>query len=110
MSLENMTIKEFKEVSNLLSGGSKEESPFIVGENYLIRTVTFTYSGKLKSKTNMFLVLESASWIADTGRYNECLKDQSKFNEVEPYKYDVIVACGAIVDATKIDTLITSVK
>ena len=110
MSLENMTIKEFKEFTSLLSVGSKEESPFIVGENYLIRTVTFTYSGKLKSKTNMFLLLESASWIADTGRYNECLKDQSKFNEVEPYKYDVIVACGAIVDATKIDTLVTIVK
>jgi hypothetical protein len=88
----------------------QDDCPFEIGENYLIRTVTFTLTGKIKSKTSQFLVLSDADWIADTGRFSEALQNQDKFNEVEPFKNDAIVAKGAIVDATKIEKLIRKMK
>lgn len=84
--------------------------PFLIGEKYLIRTVTMTLTGKLKSKSDKFLVLSDAAWIADTGRFSLALEDQDKFNEVEPFKNDAIVAVGAIVDATVINKLIRKMK
>jgi hypothetical protein len=85
-------------------------SPFVIGKKYLIRTVTMIQTGELVSQSDKFLVLKDAAWIADTGRFSEALRDQSKFNEVEPFKNEVIVAIGAIIDATEIDTCVTKVK
>ena len=79
------------------------ESIWEIGENYLIRTVTMTLTGKLKIIGDKELVLSDAAWIADTGRFSEALEDQDKFNEVEPFKNDVIVGRGSIVDASKIN-------
>ena len=92
------------------NGDAGNESPFVVGKNYLIRTVTMIQTGKLISQSDKFLILTNAAWIADSGRFNECLIDQSKFIEVEPFKNEVIVAIGAIVDATEIDTCVTTAK
>lgn len=92
---------------------SKEFSadhPFVIGKKYLIRTVTMIQTGQLKEVKGNFLVLKDADWIADTGRFSEALNDQSKFNEVEPFKNDVIVSMGSIVDATEIKTLIRKLK
>ena len=72
---------------------------FEIGKNYLIRTVTFAYTGKLTKQDNEFLVLEKAAWIADTGGFYDALKNGS-LGEIEPYIADVIIAKGAIVDAT----------
>jgi hypothetical protein len=78
------------------------ESVYEIGEKYLIRTVTMIQVGRLKKVTNQELLLEDASWIADTGRFHDCLKT-GDFNEVEPFTNDVIVGRGAIVDAQRID-------
>ncbi len=111
MNLNDLTLGQIKEIGNLLGKTTAvEECPFEIGENYLIRTVTFTLTGKVKSKTSNFLVLEQADWIADTGRFSQSLEDQDKFSEVEPFKNDAIVAKGAIVDATKIIKLIRKMK
>lgn len=114
INVNELTIGQVKEIQKLLGTSSpqtqNEDCPFEIGENYLIRTVTFTLTGKIKSKTNSFLVLEQADWIADTGRFSLALEDSDKFNEVEPFKNDCIVAKGAIVDATKIVKLIHKMK
>ena len=88
----------------------ENNTPFEIGKNYLVRTVTMFLSGKVKSIKGNFMVLEQAAWVSDTGRFNEALKDTDKFSEVEPFKYDAIVSLGAIVDATEIDKLVTDVK
>jgi hypothetical protein len=111
MNLNELTLGQIKELQSLFNGASlKEDCPFEIGENYLIRTVTFTLTGKIKSKTSQFLVLSDADWIADTGRFSLALEDQDKFSEVEPFKNDAIVSKGSIVDATKIVKLIRKMK
>lgn len=106
--------KELLETVLKIALSNKQEtttdSPWEIGENYLTRTVTMTISGKLKAIYAQELVFEQAAWIADTGRFSEALEDQEKFNEVEPFKNDVIVNRGSIVDSTKILKLIRKLK
>ena len=111
MNIENMTLKQLQElgielseetilkIDNMLNDSN---SHWEIGENYLIRTVTMTSVGKLKKVTNSELVLTNASWIADTGRYHDAIKDGfSSAAEIEPYIDDIIINRSAIVDATK---------
>jgi len=78
----------------------KADNPWIIGENYLIRTVTMILTGKLLSVGSQELVLEKAAWIADTGRFMQAVKTGS-FSEVEPYGDNpVIVGRGSVIDAT----------
>ena len=81
-----------------VSPSSKKHS-FQIGKAYLVRTVTLYYTGLLKAITESDLVLESAAWIPDTGRFYNCLKE-SKIQECEPFVNDVIISRGAIIDAT----------
>lgn len=88
------------ELRGLIGGsGHGNSHSFEVGKQYLIRTVTFFYTGKLESVTDTDLVLSTAAWIADTGRFATCLKT-GELSEVEPFTGNVIVPRGAIVDAT----------
>lgn len=107
MNLSQETTKELiltlLGINNETSKTIKTESPFKVGKSYHIRTVTMAHAGIVKSIDDKFIVLESASWVADTGRFNEYLKNTSKVKENEPFSNDVIVGLGAIVDATEID-------
>jgi hypothetical protein len=73
-------------------------SPFIVGDNYLIRTVTMALTGKVCGSIGDFLILNDAAWIPDTGRFSDALKT-GKLNEVEPADGAVIVGLGTIIDA-----------
>ena len=98
MSIENLTIKDARELAGLF-GGSNKSHPFKIGESYLIRTVTMIVLGKLESVHDSELVMSSASWVADTGRFYDALKT-GKLNEVEPFTNDVVVGRGSIVDAT----------
>ena len=100
MNIKDLTIGEAETIANLFTKKTVENSqPFKVGENYLIRTVTMILVGKLEAVYNTELVLSSASWIADTGRFYDALKD-GKLNEVEPFLNDVIVGRGSLIDAT----------
>ena len=82
------------------------EHPYIVGKNYLIRTVTMADTGRLVAVYPTELVLEDAAWVADTGRFADNLVS-CVFNEVEPFPAgrQVIIGRGAVVDAVEIDTL-----
>lgn len=70
-----------------------------VGKHYVLRTVTMIDVGKLVAVTEQELVLENASWIADTGRWNTFLKDGT-YTESEPFPDGrVVVGRNAIIDA-----------
>lgn len=115
-SIDEMTVGEVKrrlaEAQELakvlgqsaptLSGGGGGTHSFEVGLKYLIRGVTMYYVGKLVSVTDSDLVLESASWVASTGRFHHALAT-GELDEVEPFSAVAIVPRGAIVDATRWD-------
>lgn len=60
----------------------QKQTPFKIGEKYLIRTVTYFALGKLDEITGDFLVLSESSWVADTGRFTQALAN-GDLNEVE---------------------------
>lgn len=100
-NIDNLTFGQIKELRGLFSGGASTagEHPFKIGDAYLIRTVTMIVLGKLEWVGSNELVLSSASWVADTGRFYNAIKD-GKLNEVEPFTNDVVVGRGSIIDAT----------
>jgi hypothetical protein len=80
------------------------EQPYDVGGSYLIRTVTHYWIGRLVCIFPGELVIEQASWVAFTGRWGE-LHAAGKWSqqaeiEVMPADARVVVARGAIVDAS----------
>jgi len=70
-----------------------------IGEKYFVRCVTYHYLGKLERIDGRELVLSSASWVADSGRWGDALAS-GKLSEVEPYPGSVIINRSAIVDAS----------
>jgi len=92
---------ELKDLIELLSVKTKKEKhPLVIGENYFIRTVTMYYTGHLKEICGRWLVLESASWICDTGRFHDFLKD-GNCSEYESFIDVVFVPIDSIIDVTR---------
>jgi len=82
------TIKVSDEVYEQINeklGDSKEINSYedLVGSAYYFRTVTYHLVGKIKKIVGRFAYLESASWVADSGRFMNAIKDGT-LNEVEP--------------------------
>ena len=71
--------------------------PFGAGDKVLIRTVTHIQTGEIVEIIGDFIVLKDSAWIADTGRFNECLK-KGVFNEVEPVFVKQAVNMKSIID------------
>lgn len=66
--------------------------------------------GRLVAVGEHELVLEDASWIADTGRFSDALKT-CEFNEVEPFPDGrVIIGRGSVIDAVEVPKLNRSKK
>ena len=98
MNIEDMTIGQAKELASMFGKTVSAIAELPVGKNVFIRTVTHYYTGRLVSQGDKFLVLESAAWIADTGRFSDALRT-GELNEVEPFPPGpVYISMGAIVD------------
>ena len=70
-----------------------------LGQAVFIRTVTHHYTGRLVAADETFLSLEDAAWIADDGRFADCLANGTP-SEVEPYPGACLVAVGAVLDVS----------
>ncbi len=79
------------------------ETPFTIGRKYFIRTVTFHFTGRVKSIVGKFIILEDAAWIADSGRFAGAIQT-GNMNEVEPFPsgHDLIVNTDTITDAVEV--------
>lgn len=97
MSINDLTIGEAKELAAMFGNGSCKQSPFEIGKKYLVRTVTHIDVGECVSIIGDFVRLKKSSWIADTGRYHDCLKN-GVFSEIEPYPNEVNINTSAIID------------
>ena len=70
---------------------------FQIGKAYFIRTITYHLLGKVVKIQRPFMALKNASWVADSGRFMQAIKDGT-LSEVEPVG-DAIVNMDAITDA-----------
>lgn len=108
-NINKMTIEQIdtfletqkSKVKNTLKS---KEHPYIVGEKYLIRTVTMIYTGILKQVYANELVLTKAAWIPETERWADTCKNGT-FKEIEPYpeKSEVIIGRSGILDTFIVD-------
>ena len=71
---EQLGEESFKELDSLKD---------MIGEKYFFRTVTYHLTGRVKKVIGSILELENAAWIADSGRFMECIK-KGEVSEVEP--------------------------
>lgn len=70
---DQLTNEGFTEINTLSD---------MVGKKFFFRTVTYHLTGKVKKVIGSIIELEDAAWIADSGRFNEALKNGT-LNEVE---------------------------
>ena len=102
MNIEDLTIKEARELAALFggSGCNQDDSHWKVGDAYYVRTVTHHIVGKLEKVTPQELVFSSAAWVADSGRWSECM-NTGDVSECEPWPDGIepIVGRGALIDA-----------
>jgi hypothetical protein len=105
--LNKMTLTELKaeieqveKAKKMIGKTQVKGSAYVIGANYMIRTVTMIYTGKLINVFDKELVLTNCAWIAETERWaNTCL--DGTFKEVEPYPKtaEVIINKEAILDS-----------
>ncbi len=115
--IDSLTIAEAREIAALFGVGhalqapSLVSHPFQIGAKYFIRTVTHHYTGILEEVYAGELVLSSAAWIADSGRFHQAVTT-GEFAEVEPYGADqsVIIGRSGILDAVIVPKIPTSPK
>lgn len=71
--------------TELCEGGATDITALsdFVGRKLFIRTVTYHLVGKVKAVSGNLIELTDASWVADSGRFMQAIKD-GKLNEVEP--------------------------
>lgn len=83
IEISDETFEKIK--SQLVQEGFKEINKMedMIGEKFFFRTVTYHLTGKVKKVIGSIIELEDAAWIADSGRFMQCIKD-GVLNEVEP--------------------------
>ncbi len=79
----------------LADKGEDVEPVFEIGQCYFIKTVSDYYVGRLERLTHDWMVLSDASWIPDTGRFNEFLRT-GRPQECEPMAHGAVISIGAI--------------
>jgi hypothetical protein len=91
-------------------GINMSNQPYQIGKAYLIRTVTMIITGEIVSVGDKEIIVKDAAWIADTGRFANCLKT-GNYSEVEPFPDgEVIVGRAAIIDACQINTALPRIQ
>lgn len=99
MAIDDLTIGEAKKLAQMFCGNSEPDNPYKMGSGYFIRTVTHYFVGRLVEVGRHELVLEECGWVADTGRFSECLAS-GVVAELEPHPSGrVLIGRGAIIDA-----------
>lgn len=72
----------------------------LVGEKYFFRTVTYHMVGFVKKRIGNFLVVDKATWVADSKRFNEALRDGFDSNAELEYCGDgALINLDSVVDA-----------
>ena len=88
----------FEKLKDQLLDDGKEINSYedLIGEKWFFRTVTYHMVGKVKKMVGKFACLTEASWIADSGRFMNAIKDGT-LDEVEPVG-DAFINLDTVVD------------
>src|ERR1017187_499279 len=103
IEIENLTLKQIREIQQLTCGQAVSvsgiKSNYPVGKNVIVRTVTMIYTGKLLEVTDSDLVLVDCSWIPETERFMKFVAEGA-VKECEPYPdgLSVYINRGALLD------------
>ena len=68
----------------------------LIGKCWFFRTVTYHHVGRVVKVVGNIIQLEKASWVADSGRFTQAIKE-GKLNEVEPVG-EILINRDTIVD------------
>lgn len=82
------------------SEGGKEINSYqdLIGEKVFFRTVTYHAIGEVKKVVGRFVQLKTASWVADTGRFMNFIKEGVQTNsEIEPIG-EMFLSMDTVVD------------
>lgn len=99
-----ISLTELAEALRGNEGGPTRALPFDINKQYLMRTIGYHWIGRVQSIVGRFLILEEASWVADTGRYSEALDGkigELQSSELEPSPRPVIINTDHITDAVE---------
>jgi hypothetical protein len=106
LDIESLTLGQIRAIQALAFGVPaaasplpSPPSPYNVGDNVFIRTVTYHYTGKIAAIYPGEIMLEDAAWIADSGRFHVALATGT-LSEIEPYPAGVAISRRAIVDVS----------
>ena len=96
IEISDETFEKLKD--QLGAGEMKEINNYedMVGGKFFFRGVTMYHLGEVKKVVGRFVFLKNASWIPDTGRFMQFIKD-GVLNEVEPVG-DAFVNMDTVVD------------
>ena len=85
MPVIEISEETLEKIKSQLGDSFKDISSYedMVGQKYFFRTVTYHTVGEVKKIIGKFAYLKNASWVADSGRFNECIKNGT-LSEVEP--------------------------
>ena len=86
MKTLNISDETYELIKDQLNSEEKVDLSAVkdmIGKSFFFRTVTYHLVGKVVSTFGKFLQLESASWVADSGRFMDAIKS-GKLDEVEP--------------------------
>lgn len=83
LEISDETYEKIKD--QLLAGEDKDIKTYedLVGSKFFFRTVTYHMVGEVKKIVGRFALLKNASWVADSGRFMNAIKDGT-LSEVEP--------------------------
>ena len=82
------------------------EKILIVGSKWFFRSVTYHLVGEVVGIIGSFVHLKNASWIADSGRFMQAIKE-GKLDEVEPVG-EAYLNLDTVVDFFPIDWILPS--
>ncbi len=96
LEISDETYEKIKD--QLLAEEQKEINTYedLVGSKFFFRTVTYHLVGEVKKMVGRFALLKNASWVADSGRFMNAIKDGT-LDEVEPVG-DAFINLDTVVD------------
>ena len=96
IEISEETFEKLKD--QLLADGGREINNYedLVGGKFYFRTVTYHSVGEVKKIVGRFVFLKTASWVADSGRFMNAIKD-GELAEVEPVG-DAFLNLDTVVD------------
>ena len=83
LDISQETYNKIKDQLNVVERVDVSCMDDMIGKAFFFRTVTYHIVGKVVGFFGSMVQLEDASWIADSGRFMNCIKE-GKVLEVEP--------------------------